>query len=321
MSECYCAIVGIEGKPETEALRAAIREKGSEVIVIDGSQWPGEATLGIDLTNDDSLADIFFPDHISATDVGVVYVDSTGFEPTSEENVEVLEENFYSRWMQLREYSAAVQNAAYLLTEHANAELINEGEANDIDSRKLVQLTRFDQAGLRVPDTIVANSPELVTEFLDEHDEVIYKPVRGGGSAKKLSKYDWNTKKEQLAYSPVQFQEYIPGDDIRAYVVDGEIAGAARVQASEVDFRYSSTADITPITPTEELEEVVVTAAELFDVQFGSVDVVEDESGEPVVLEVNTAPMFVDFVDRTGEPVVDQFAEYLIHVAQRNYGG
>ncbi|WP_162224182.1 ATP-grasp domain-containing protein [Halorussus salinus] len=178
------------------------------------------------------------------------------------------------------------------------------------------QLERCANRGVPVPDTIFTNSPEEVRRFYERHDRVVYKPVSHGAPPNELTDDDLTDQRlEKLATAPVQLQEFVRGDDLRLYVLDGDVVGATRYVSENFSFkldqRESKAVDLEPATVSEEVESAAIRAAEAVELQFGAVDVRRSDS-EYAVLEVNQSPALAAADIRADQTVGDAVAEYLL---------
>jgi len=86
----------------------------------------------------------------------------------------------------------------------------------------------------RVPKTFITNSPAEAMAAAGE-GELVLKPPAGGTLARKI---DAQVVRAFTAIDcPVAIQEYIPGEDVRAYLIEDEVVAAARIVTGELDYR------------------------------------------------------------------------------------
>ncbi len=190
---------------------------------------------------------------------------------------------------------------------------VNSAEAVAQHKYKGYQLKLLQQAGLRVPDTLITNEPEAVQAFYEcLNRQVIFKPVRGGAHTAKLTDSDLTLERlNELAKAPVQFQEWIPGTDIRVYLV-GEDLFAAEIQTEATDFREDPDARIVRIELPEAIQQDCRTLASTLGLVFSGIDIRRTPEGEYVFLEGNPSPMFIYFEQISGYPISDRLVELLI---------
>ena len=104
---------------------------------------------------------------------------------------------------------------------------------------KPAQLAALKAAGLPVPRTLWSNDPVAVRRFA-AGGRVAYKPVMGGAATRELGPEDLTDERlSALSAAPVTFQELLPGEDIRVYVLDGEVIASMRIVTSALDFRQN----------------------------------------------------------------------------------
>ncbi len=167
-------------------------------------------------------------------------------------------------------------------------------------------------AGLSVPDSLATADPAALFVFVQEHREVVYKPVAGGGACRALSQDDMTPERlGSLAESPVYFQERVRGDDLRVYVLDGVVVGAAQIVTDALDFRGNEQA-VFSIVADDDLRHVAVEAARALGLVFSGVDVKRRDDGSLVVLDANPSPMFLGFEQRASIPVTAALASFLV---------
>jgi glutathione synthase/RimK-type ligase-like ATP-grasp enzyme len=176
---------------------------------------------------------------------------------------------------------------------------------------KLDTTERLRRAGIPVPDTLATNDPEMVRSFIGRHLEVIHKPLSGGAEAVAIAASDLTEEfLADLIYAPVLLQERIYGQDVRAYVLNGEIVAAGSLATENVDYRTGSQHFVpTPLTVPE--CESLVRSAELMSLGFTGIDFKRTENWEHFILDVNPAPMFAGFERITGLDVAGAVAGYL----------
>lgn len=317
-SQMSVGLVGDADKPELTALKQAVESQGGSAVIIDPTQFPGDAEFTVGVSGDSTTQtapaiDATVESPLDLSTVKACYIDSQGFSPLSDRFQSPLEDDFFSTYMQIREHSGVLQNILLLLHD-TDTTLINSFGSLAMESQKIRQLHVVEQSQVRTPDTIATNSPDRGDEFIDSHDEVIVKPVTGGGKARLLTDDHWKQKRDRLNYSPVQIQEYIPGTDIRVYYTGSEIISASSITTDATDHRDDPTAEIesTPITPA--IQDCVETVRTELDTGFGAIDLVESDS-ELYFLEVNVAPLFVNYSRNADANVAEAVARYLIATA------
>ncbi len=118
---------------------------------------------------------------------------------------------------------------------------------------------------------------------------------------------------------PIGIQEYVPGEDIRVYLIDGEVVAAARIVTGELDYRrdpdYMNR--IHGIELPEDVRRKAAAVLERLRLVCGSMDLRLTPEGEFVFLEVNSGGSFLELQQALGVPIADKLAELLIARAER----
>ncbi|MCB0657681.1 MAG: RimK family alpha-L-glutamate ligase, partial [Saprospiraceae bacterium] len=112
-------------------------------------------------------------------------------------------------------------------------------------------------------------------------------------------------------------QEFIKeanGEDIRVFIIDGEIVATMRRQAREGEFRSNlhrgATSQMIRIEPEE--EELAIRAVQLLGLQVAGVDILRSKRG-PLILEVNASPGLEGIEGTTGVDIANE----IIHLVER----
>ncbi|MFH1999376.1 MAG: hypothetical protein ABIK28_06830 [Planctomycetota bacterium] len=118
-----------------------------------------------------------------------------------------------------------------------------------------------------------------------------------------------------LEHGPLMIQERISGENVRAFVLDGQVIGAAEVVnlgGSDTDSRRGDIR-IRSLDLPAEARELAVRAASIWGLVFAAVDFMRDAStGRYFILECNSAPFFVAFEKKTGIPISARLADYFM---------
>ncbi len=190
---------------------------------------------------------------------------------------------------------------------------VNSPEAINMHIYKTYQLTLLHERGIRIPQTLVSNDPDAVRAFYEElNGQIIFKPVRGGAHTEKVQPEDLKPERlQELANSPVQFQEMIEGVDIRIYLVKDEVF-AGEIRTSTLDFRADPHAQIVPVSLPDHVVQDCRKLADAFGLLYSGIDVRRTPEGEYVFLEGNPCPMFIHFEQQAGYPISDRLVDLLL---------
>ena len=194
------------------------------------------------------------------------------------------------------------------------ARWINSWQAYQFHKEKPLQLSKAKKTGLTIPATLISNSPEQVIEFARIHKQVIFKPVYGGTHTQFLTESHLEAKRLSLALSlsPVTIQEYIPGTNIRSYVI-GNSVHSAEIRSHALDFREDSQAELIPVELPESIKQQCLAVTQALMLEWTAIDWRLKPTGEYVFLEANPSPMFLHFEHQTGFPITQQLIELLMN--------
>ena len=177
---------------------------------------------------------------------------------------------------------------------------------------KPVQLCLLREAGLPVPETLWTNDAQAVRQFAQGR-RVAYKPVAGGAATRELFPEDLTDERlAALELAPVTFQELLPGEDVRVYVLAGEIIAALRITSSALDFRQHEES-IEPMTLPDEVARQCLRAAEVCGLRWTGLDMKRAQDGSLKFLELNASAMFLGFDARAGTDLLGRLTGALAH--------
>nr|WP_217917330.1 hypothetical protein [Myxococcus sp. AM009] len=180
---------------------------------------------------------------------------------------------------------------------------------------KPAQLAALQAVGLPVPQTLWTNDAEAVRRFARK-GRVAYKPISGGAATRELSAADLTDERlAALAAAPVTFQELLPGESLRVYVLDGAVIASLRIVSSALDFRqHEERIEQVPLPP--EVARDCVRACEVLGLRWTGMDLKRDADGVPRILELNGSAMFLGFDARGGTDVAGHLARALARHAR-----
>jgi len=306
-------LVGVGTVWEMDDLAEEVSDRGSDPIRRSVTDWPGaplaaapgddEFVLGAGLDYDDvEGAYVHAPALFRPKGVG--YLD--GFE---------VDDEIEPALDKLRDHRRVFESLCRIF-ESRGIDVLPRLHNHHLEQRMLWQLDRFERAGIPVPDTVFTNDPDEARAFCDRHERAIYKPVSEGAPPSEVTDADLaDDRLENLRTAPVQFQEFVPGEDLRVYVLDGEVVGAVRYDSDRFSFKLDVMAGETVhaegATVSAGIEESAVRAAEVMDLTFGAADVRRRPDGGHALLELNQAPAFAAADSEAGQRVTDAVAGYL----------
>ncbi len=133
---------------------------------------------------------------------------------------------------------------------------VNSWQAYQFHKEKPLQLSKVRLQGVEIPDTLISNNPRQVIEFCKGRSKTIFKPVYGGSHTQLVTEEHLEDERLFLALrlSPITLQEYIPGTNIRTYVIGNSIY-SAEIRSNFLDFREDPIAKLIPIELPEAIKQ------------------------------------------------------------------
>lgn len=191
--------------------------------------------------------------------------------------------------------------------------VINSPEAVAAHRFKPLQSAQVAALGFLVPATLISNSPEALREFVDGQDGgVIVKPIGGGAYARRIGPTDLG-RAASIRACPMQYQAFVPGEDLRIYIVDDRVFAGRIVtrDRDHVDFRTDP--DHHSVACTLEPADAArcVRIARTLGLRFTGIDLRRTDAGALVFLEANPSPMFLRFEHDTGHPLLASLVDVL----------
>ncbi len=198
----------------------------------------------------------------------------------------------------------------------APALVVNRPRTMQANGSKPLQIQLIGEAGFLVPETLVTSDEAEARGFWQQHGRVVYKSISGVRSIVQELDEHAATRLGQLRLLPVQFQQFVPGVDIRVHVVDDR-AFAAEIVGVGVDYRYSARhggeARLTATELPPDLEERCVMLSRRMGLPLSGIDLRRRPDGTYVCFEVNPMPAYSYFEAHTGLPISGALAELLFN--------
>lgn len=296
----------IVGSHEDEHVAAVVRrlaELGVDSFVVDTLTFPERTRISLTEALDGITVDGRLVGRPAA-----VYLRQLHAHPLASgvEAAEELEEDWLTTLIAFRE-KATLLTGLLARWETLGVPIYNP-PSSEWRNAKPVQLGLLRAAGLPVPETLWTNDAEAVRRFASGR-RVAYKPVAGGAATRELSAADLTPERlAALETAPVTFQELLSGEDVRVYVLDGEIIAALRITSNALDFRQNE-ASIESIPLPPEVAQQCLKAAEVCGLRWTGMDLKRSADGTLKFLELNTSAMFLGFDARAGTNILDRLAE------------
>ena len=303
-------LIGEGGYREFELLSEAIEKRGGEPVMWDVTDWPSDVPVTYDIGRGTVTVEREFQ-----------FEEVSGVFPWTHQLFHMLSSRFADEFeskgtmglfFKLDQWRGVFSSLLAQFERHGAA-VFYPPWAQDYDELKPLQLEQFALEGVSVPETVFTTDPDRVREFVRAHGEVVYKPVALSTRPRRLSADDLGEAPlERLSNAPVQFQEFVPGDDVRAFFLDGEVVGASRYVTDEWTMKSAAEIDdAESVALREEVRRDVERVARISPMRFGAADLrITDETH--ALLEVNPCPRFA-FHDLNGATeVADVLADCLV---------
>ncbi len=304
-------LVGSRDDIHIQEVSRRLGVEGVKTVVVDTLAFPDETKVS--LTDD---LDGIIVDGVRVGRPAAVYLRGLHASPMSYmvDAQEAMTEDWRTTLTAFRE-KATLLNGLVSRWEQLGVPLYNP-VSNDWVMHKPVQVAALKAAGLPVPRTLWTNDPEAVRRFA-AGGRVAYKPVAGGAATRELGPEDLTDERlAALAAAPVTFQELLPGEDIRVYVLDGEIVASLRIVTSALDFRQNEER-LERIELPPEVARNCVKACEVLGLRWTGLDLKRGQDGELKFLELNGSAMFLGFDAGGGTDVAGHFTRALARHAKR----
>ena len=286
---------GVPGDDPLDDVRAALDLLGADVVLVDQRELRDEAVeLSVDrgeLHGSVSTAE----GTIDLAAIGAAYI-----RPQESSDSGRIADSRLAAWADL-----------------AEATVVNRPEAMAANNSKPYQLALIGRYGLDVPDTLVTTDPEEARRFQRLHERVVYKSVSGVRSIVSQLGDDRLEQLDDVANGPTQFQQHVPGDDVRAHVVGDEVL-ATIVRSEADDYRYASRSgaslELAETSLPADVADRCRAAARGMGLHVAGIDLRRTPDGRWVCFEVNPSPAFTFYERATGQPIAAAVARLLVQL-------
>ncbi len=308
------ALIGPPEREELQRLALRLEERSAEVVVVDTRQ-PAQ----IELSPGDERAC-----GVSFAGVSGVYVIDLGLPRPRVADADGRIDLAASQ--RALAHSQASWAAWRVLLERlaSRAAVVNPPASYDVHGLKPFEIAHYRARGWRTPDTLATDDAAALAALDPRgapHGWIRKDLVGGYGYTERLEPLaSLDQARAQIGEAALMAQERIEGDAVRAFVITGRVLVAAEILPQgygEVDSRRGS-ARVRRIELSGELCEQSKAVAAAWGMSFAGVDWMRGPAGrEWVLLECNSAPMFVEFERRTGADIGSALADHLLRRARR----
>jgi glutathione synthase/RimK-type ligase-like ATP-grasp enzyme len=203
--------------------------------------------------------------------------------------------------------------------------VVNDPTTEQRASFKPYQLKMAAASGLRVPETLITNSPEEAeafrTRLAGAGRRTVYKPLTGLryhlGETRELT--ESTDTGDSLRLAPVIFQQFVEkGRDLRVLVAGNHIAAAAVTTAHDelIDWRLDPLSGFETFTLGDDLTQAVQTVVRSLGLHTASLDLRMDRNGDIYFFEANPGGQFLMLDNGTHFVTAELFARSLIDLAE-----
>jgi glutathione synthase/RimK-type ligase-like ATP-grasp enzyme len=303
--------VGLIGPADRkELIRLAIRleERGADPVILDARANPtfriavdGSEACGVEL---DSLSAVF------VSDLRLPSYWSKDAEGRCDP--EGSERALRSSRRHLAAWNAVLERLARRIP------VVNPPRTHDLHALKPWELTLYERDGLPAPQAVATSDPRSLSGLAGlSRTGWVSKGMCGGyGYTESFTlPADAKAAARELQIAPLMVQERIEGDNVRAFVLDGEMIGAAETINIERDATDSRRGEIRVgrVALPDEAARTAVAAAARCGMPYCAVDFMREEaSGRYLLLECNSSPFFVNFERLSGCDISGAIADYLV---------
>jgi len=169
-------------------------------------------------------------------------------------------------------------------------------------------------SGFAIPETLVTNQVDAVREFARRHGRVIFKSVSSVRSIVRELTPAAERRLGTLRNLPTQFQEFVPGVNVRVHVV-GERLFATEIETEAVDYRYARRDDLEvtmrPIALDARTSARCLDLSRRLDLPLCGIDFKRTPDGRWVCFEVNPTPAYSYYEEQSGQPIARAVVDHL----------
>ena len=192
--------------------------------------------------------------------------------------------------------------------ENAGIRIVNSPLTIERSVDKYYTLTIMEDAGLPILPTIVTERfDDALAAFHELGGDVVVKPLFGAEGRGMVRVADSDSafrvfKALELGNYIYYLQQFVPHncEDIRVFVIDGEVAAAMLRRGKDWKTNIANGATATPLVLDATLREMSIEAARLLDAFYVGVDILPLERGGYALIEVNGIPGWQGLQSATG---------------------
>ncbi len=211
-------------------------------------------------------------------------------------------------------HSAMLHTALIEWFEMSECRVMNRVSAMNSNGSKPYQAQFIIREGFLTPKTLVSNNPEEVLAFAKSCGTCIYKSISGERSIVKTLDEEKKKDIDAVRYLPTQFQEWIPGTDIRVHVAGQEVF-ATEICSDAIDYRYAHQdqleIEMRPFELPGEIRSRCLSLSARLNLPLCGIDLRRTPSDEYYCFEVNPSPAYSYYQENTGQDIASAILAYL----------
>jgi glutathione synthase/RimK-type ligase-like ATP-grasp enzyme len=205
--------------------------------------------------------------------------------------------------------------------ETVEARVINRPGWMASNNSKPYQAAVMREHGFDVPKTLVTTDPAEALRFWTDHGAVIYKSISGARSVVSRLNRSHIERIDRIAWCPTQFQQFVPGRDVRVHVVGDEVFSCEVVSDAD-DYRYAAqVAESVQLRACDLPDDVAARCIGLtraLGLVVAGIDLRQAPDGRWFGFEVNPSPGFTYYEDHAGQPIAAAVARLLMRPASES---
>ena len=210
-------------------------------------------------------------------------------------------------------------DALHAFLSHQSDRCINHPDNALLIENKAVQLRLAQEAGLRVPPTLISASYKEIMLFCESHDEVVVKSMRplGGNPTGVFDLDEAVLSPTSCRQSYTIFQQKVRGSKHFRVAVFGQSMFAFEYASNKLDSRFDARSDARHVDIPPDVINGISEFMDRAGLKMGVFDFKESLESQWYFLEVNQQGAFAYLDPLANFPLLDAFAQFLIEQANK----
>ena len=208
--------------------------------------------------------------------------------------------------------------------ENHGVQVVNSASGIERSVDKYYTLFLLNDAGILTPRTLVTEDFDMALAACRDMGDVVVKPLFGSEGKGMVRITD-----EETAYRVLRawelnryiyyIQEYLPHahEDIRAFVVGGQVVAAMLRRGTGWKTNFSQGAEVRSIELNAEMETLVLKAVRLLNLDYAGVDLISAEDGKNYVVEINSIPGWRGLQQTTAQGIAERIIDHVLKKISR----